>query len=190
MNTMAQASSETKSRVYRGSWRTFLFRFSTFLVQLVLVAVSFGLFWGARSLAESGGVLFGFLQILAGGLFIFATLATIYQFFQAWVRHFGTYIKTSPGGIEYRNWPYYGITCEWISIERIEVQKKYGFNIEVLVPAKVQYVGKGTFFGLSLRKNLGVKEQTYIPLSGFTGWPDGKLAQDIKKYAGHIFEAK
>lgn len=179
-----------KSRVYRTNLRMFFLRFSTFFVMLFLVAISFGMFWGTKILAELDVAIFKILLFLGAGLFIFAVVATLYQFIFSLVRYFGTFIKITSNGIEYQNWPYYGIICAWENLERIEKQKKYGFDIDVLIPNSVQYVGKGTFLGINFRKKLGIKEQTYIPLSGFSGWPNGQLFQALKQTAGHLFETK
>lgn len=187
---MSKSETQTKPRIYRTNWRMFFLRFSMFFIELIMVAITFGVFWGTKFLAEMDVMVFKILPFFSGGLLVFAVVVTLYQFVQSWVRYFGTFIKITSSGIEYQNWPYYGILCTWENIEYLEKQKKYGFDIDVLVPSSVQYVGKGTFFGIEFRKKMGLKEQTYIPLSGFSGWPDGKLSQDLKQNAAYLFETK
>ena len=187
---MPKPEVQVKGKIYRTNWKIFILRFSTFFLLLFLIAISFGMFLGARLLAELDVAIFKLFPYLAAGLFILAVGITLYQFVISLVRFLGTYIKITENAIEYHNFPYYGLYCQWHEISHLETIDKYGFKVDVLIPSSFQYVGKGTFFGIKLRKDLGIKEETFIPLSGFSGWSDGKLAKDVKIYAGHIFEEK
>jgi hypothetical protein len=187
---MSNSKAQDKGRIYRTNWKMFILRFSTFFLQLAIVAITFGMFTGAKLLAELDVAIFKLFPYFGAGLFIFAVIFTVYQFTLSMIRFLGTYIKVTESGIEYHNFPYYGLYCQWHEIDRLEKITKHVFKIDVLFPSSFQHIGNGTFLGIKLRKDLGIKEETFIPLSGFSGWSDGKLAKDIKKYAGHILEDK
>jgi hypothetical protein len=167
-----------------------LLNFSTFFLQLFLVAISFGMFAGTKLLASLDVAIFKLLPYFGAGLLILAVATTAFQFVLAVTRFFGTYIKITEDGIEYQDFPYYGIYCQWHEIVRLEKITKLGITVDALIPSTFQHKGKGTFFGIKLREKLGIKEDTFITLSGFSGWSNGKLAKDIRKYAGHIFTDK
>ena len=184
---MSNSKTQDKGRIYRSNWKMFLLRFGTFFLQLVIVVITFGMFSGAKFLAGLDFPTFKLFPYFGAGLFVFAVIITTYQFALSVIRFWGTYIRVAESGIEYHNFPYYVLYCQWHEIDRLEKITRFGFKVDALIPSSYQHIGKGTFLGIKLRQDLGIKEETFIPLSGFGGWPDGKLAKDIKKYAGHIF---
>jgi len=130
------------------------------------------------------------LPWIVGGILVFGGIVTLKNFVMSLLRYFGTFLKISSEQIEYQNWPYYGIICRWDEIKSLEKRKKYGFTFDVLVPDTFEHLGKGTLLGIKFRKKMGIKEETYIPLNLFSGWPNGKLAREIQKNTQHLFEEK
>lgn len=184
---MSDKKDENNSKVFRSSWWAFLLRFATFFALLIIDTIAYGMFVGAKYLAQIESSFFTFLPFITGGILVFGIIVTIKNFVTSLLRYFGTFIKVSSNQIEYQNWPYYGIVCHWDEIASFEKRRKYGFDFDVLVPDKFELIGKGTLFGIKFRKELGIKEENYIPLNFFTGWPDGKLAEEIKKHAQRLF---
>ena len=178
------------SKVFRSNWWAFLLRFSTFFVLLVVDTIIYGMFLGTKYLAEIEASFFSLLPWIAGGVLVLGGIVTLKNFVMSLLRYFGTFLKISSEQIEYQNWPYYGIICRWDEIKSLEKRKKYGFTFDVLVPDTFEHLGKGTFLGIKFRKKMGIKEETYIPLNLFSGWPNGKLAREIQKNTQHLFEEK
>ena len=68
------------NRVFRSNWWMFLLRFSTFFALLAVTAIAYGLFIGAKYLAEMEVSFFFFLPYIAGGILIFGVFVTLKNF--------------------------------------------------------------------------------------------------------------
>ena len=97
---MSNTETQDNGRIYRTNWKMFVLRFSTFFLQLFLIAITFGMYWGARLLAELDVAIFKLFPYFGAGLFIFAVITTFYQLVLSVIRFLGTYIKITENGIE------------------------------------------------------------------------------------------
>jgi len=92
----------------------------------------------------------------------------------------GSYLKVSPGGLEYRLWPFFGLSCGWEDVCDLRVQRFLGLESSLLCVENARVSGM-------LRWSAGSRHS--ISLAGFKGWPDGALADDMRKHAPHVFGA-
>ncbi|KAA3648810.1 MAG: hypothetical protein DWQ07_01035 [Chloroflexi bacterium] len=100
------------------------------------------------------------------------------------IRYFLTSISLNPEAVEYRNWPYHRRRVKWEDTQKIRGTKALGLanRDEIIVQNAIDLSWQ---FWQRLRKDQSVNDR--IPLSGFSGWPNGKLADDLRKYAPHLF---
>ena len=103
------------------------------------------------------------------------------------MRHLGTYIQVDAEAIEYRNWPFAKARGIWGNVEGLGKIRRYGITWDILRFDEFQVDVIGAKSHKKIRDSLGLSEENYIPLSGFRGWPDGDLYEDIKQYAPQIF---
>ncbi len=94
-----------------------------------------------------------------------------------------SYIQISPDGIEHKYSPYRHIRCKWSDID---ILGKYLFYRDVL------YLNSFEVLGMSLSLKSPFRflhpKQEFIMLTGYNGWPDGQLANDLRQYAPRLFE--
>ncbi len=50
-----------------------------------------------------------------------------------------------------------------------------------------EFDAKGKPIAMKMRKALGLDTQYFIPLDILEGWPQGKLAEQMRHYAPHLF---
>lgn len=134
-----------------------------------------------------------FFQILT--IILLGPFLILFVFFWLWFvswpigRLLFSYLKVSPDGIEYRYWPSYGVRCSWDSVERLGEHRSFGlFRSDVLYLERAEPVGWQ--INVTLRRRLGLKTQYIVPLTGISGWPRGKLAEDLRQYIPHLLEGK
>jgi hypothetical protein len=106
------------------------------------------------------------------------------QVFLSCIASFFSYIKTSPYGLEQKNPIFKHIRCRWSDMDRIG---KYMGFVDVVYLNSCEIVG----LSLSLKSPLRSIQlkQNIIGLRGYTGWPEGDLAADLRKYAPSLFES-
>lgn len=95
---------------------------------------------------------------------------------------FSSRIEISPAGIVQKHSPYKHIRCKWSEVEKIG--KLYLFT-DILVLSSYEVIGLSISFWSPLRflnNNLGS-----ISLTGYEGWPEGQMAEDLKFYAPSLF---
>jgi uncharacterized Tic20 family protein len=130
---------------------------------------------GLDTLAIVFGCLLTPLIILIAIAIIQVTINVIMSFF--------SYVKISPDGIEQKNSPYKHIRCTWSEAEKLG---------KLLLFTEVIYLNSFEVVGMSLSLKLPFRflrsKQSFISLTGYEGWPDGQLANDLKQYAPNIFE--
>lgn len=99
------------------------------------------------------------------------------------VMSFFSYIKISPDGIEQKNSPYKHIRCSWSEVDKLG---------KLFLFTDVIYLNSYEVLGFSLSLKLPFRflqpKQGFISLTGYEGWSDGQLANDLKKYAPILFE--
>jgi uncharacterized Tic20 family protein len=127
------------------------------------------------SLAMAFGCLLTPLIILMGLNIVLVTMSTILSFF--------SYIKISPDDIEQKYAISKHIRCNWADVDKLG--KLFLFT-EVIYLNSYEVVGTS----LSLRSPFRFlrPKQGFISLTGFEGWSDGQLADDLKQYAPKLFE--
>ncbi len=97
---------------------------------------------------------------------------------------FRSYLKISPEGLEYQAWPTYHIRCAWDDVQALG-RRGLPMKADVLLLRQATELGRP--ITMRLRKRLGMDTQYFIPLNTIDGWPNGKLADALKRYAPQLF---
>jgi hypothetical protein len=99
------------------------------------------------------------------------------------IMSFFSYIKISPDGIEQKNSPYKHIRSNWSDVDKLG---KFFLFTDVLYLNSYEVLG----FSLSLKSPFRFlrPKQGFMTLTGYEGWSDGQLANDLKQYAPKLFE--
>lgn len=99
------------------------------------------------------------------------------------VASFFSYLKITPDGIEQKHSPYKHIRCNWSDVDKLG---KFFLFTDVIYLNSYEVLG----FSLSLKSPFRIlrPKQGFISLTGYEGWSDGQLADDIKQYAPKLFE--
>jgi uncharacterized Tic20 family protein len=127
------------------------------------------------SLAMAFGCLLTPLIILMGLNIILVTISTILSFF--------SYIKTSPDGIEQKYALSKHIRCNWADVDK--VGKLFLFTDVIYLNS---YEVVGTSLSLKSPFRFLRPKQGFISLTGFEGWSEGQLADDLRQSAPQLFE--
>jgi uncharacterized Tic20 family protein len=117
------------------------------------------------------------ILILYGFVFIQMVVSNISMFF--------SYIKITPEGIEHKVWPYRHIRSNWVELDRLGkflLHDVIYLKSYTVIGFSLSYVKPFVFFN-----NLF---QNFIILSSYKGWPNGQLADDLKRCAPQLFEYK
>lgn len=179
-----------KTRVYRWKWYTILLNFASllYLVPLLIVTpfiVAFLVF--VATLSYPGKEIKPLvLTIFCVGPFVLFLLLYIAVLVG---RFLLSHLKVSSDGLEYRYWPTYAIRASW---EDVEYLGKY--NSLGIIPYDALYLKTASPFGwqimMAFRRAVGLSTQYLVPLTGFHGWPKGQLADDLREYVPHVFNAE
>ena len=129
---------------------------------------------------------FGVIKIVFSCLLLPIILLLIFNLVQMTlgvIAGFFSCIIISPEGIEQKNSPFKHIRCSWPDVEKIG---KFFLFTDVIYVKSYEVVG----FSLSLKFpfQLLQPKQGFMALSGYEGWADGQLADDLKQYAPKLFE--
>lgn len=146
------------------------------LIAFVLMIISF---FQAEKALDTFAIVFGCILtpiiILLTFNIVQITISAIMSFF--------AYIKISPDGIEQKNSPYKHIRSNWSEVDKLG---KFFLFYDAIYLHSYEVLG----FSLSLKAPFRFfrPKQGFISLTGFEGWPDGQLANDLKQYAPKLFE--
>jgi uncharacterized Tic20 family protein len=146
------------------------------LIAFVLMIVSF---FRAEKGLDTFAIVFGCLLtpliILMAFNIIQVTINVVMSFF--------SYVKISPDGIEQKNSPYKHIRCNWSDVDKLG---KFFLFTDVIYLNSFEVVD----MSLSLKSPFRFlrPKQAFISLTGYEGWSDGQLANDLKQYAPKLFE--
>ena len=146
------------------------------LTAFVLMIISF---FRAEKGLDTFAIVFGCLLtpliILMAFNIIQMTINVVMSFF--------SYVKISPDGIEQKNSPYKHIRCNWSDVDKLG---KFFLFTDVIYLNSFEVVG----MSLSLKSPFRFlrPKQGFISLTGYEGWSDGQLANDLKEYAPKLFE--
>ena len=167
----------------RGILALNIFSLFFFMIVMGIPLIVFVLMIDAFFRAEKGSytfaIVFGCLLtpliILMAFNIIQATINVIMSFF--------SYVKISPDGIEQKNSPYKHIRCNWSDVDKLG---KFFLFTDVIYLNSFEVVG----MSLSLKSPFRFlrPKQGFISLTGYEGWSDGQLANDLKQYAPKLFE--
>lgn len=126
------------------------------------------------SLTMAFGCLLTPIILLLGFNIIQVTVNTVLAFF--------SFIKISPSGIEQKHPIYKHIRANWSDLDRLG---KYFLVTDVIYLNSYEVVGTS----LSLKSPLRFlrPKQGLISLTGFDGWPEGRIANDLRQYAPQLF---
>jgi hypothetical protein len=102
-----------------------------------------------------------------------------------------SHLRTSADGIDFRGWPLHSLRCRWEDAERATYRRFLGISSDELLLRRAERSGPDWAwrFVVWVRRLLGMHGDPAIPLSSFQGWREGAIAQDLRKYAPHVFTA-
>jgi uncharacterized Tic20 family protein len=146
------------------------------LIAFVLMIISF---FRAEKGLDTFAIVFGCLLtpliILMAFNIIQMTINVVMSFF--------SYVKISPDGIEQKNSAYKHIRCNWSDVDKLG---KFFLFTDVIYLNSFEVVD----MSLSLKSPFRFlrPKQGFISLTGYEGWSDGQLANDLKQYAPKLFE--
>jgi hypothetical protein len=122
------------------------------------------------------------IPMAIGLLFVLIALIPLSFLLMDLIGFFTNYLEVSPEGIRYHNWGQFKLQARWEDIERIG---PYGpFKAIAIVPRNAQITEP-----LIWRwRRMLFKNPYPVSLQPFVGWPDGELADSIRKYASHLLE--
>jgi len=116
-----------------------------------------------------------FVVILMSFTFLFVNLTFILDFF--------SFIRITPDGIEQRRSPFRQVKSTWSDVE------KFGkFQLVQDVVFIKSHLRNRKLAEISTPLNLLIPKQSFILLTGYEGWSEGGLKDDLKKYAPWLFE--
>jgi hypothetical protein len=101
-----------------------------------------------------------------------------------------SYLKVSSAGLEVRYWPFYQLRARWEEVDRIDKHRVFGiFPSDALFLKQAAPFGSCSILGreLWLRPRL---DQRLVVLSDFSGWQDGRLAEDLRLYIPDVMESR
>lgn len=97
-----------------------------------------------------------------------------------------SYLLISDEGLEYRLWPLHKIRCSWDDVEQIK-KSSLPFQGDILTLKKAEVSGFHILLDFN-KGNFGVtKTSQVIPLYQIDGWQNGKLENELRKYAPNLF---
>jgi len=112
----------------------------------------------------------------------------IYFLVLMWGSALLSYVVVSADEVEVRMWPYYHVSCHWEYVERIVNRwdtKRVSFKLNEVVTIPENRLT------IYFRPNEGwmkfMLPATDFNPNIFTGYPKGKLAYDLARYAPHLF---
>ena len=89
-----------------------------------------------------------------------------------------SYLKVTSNGLHLHFWPKYTTQVKWEEIDRLgKCRFLFLFPCDALFLKKAEAKTKNATL-----RDWGLAKKCIIPLSDFQGWPDGELAQCLKKY--------
>jgi hypothetical protein len=94
------------------------------------------------------------------------------------------YLKVSPSRMEYWYWPVFGMRGNWDDVDVLVRDRP----LSILAFDHLRFT-RGDFFGWppALRLARTLRLRYTIPLSQFEGWPEGPLANDVRRFAPQLF---
>lgn len=176
----------TNAHIYKPKRETLalhIFSFFFFLIVMGIPLIAFTLMLVSVFRAGKGFDTFaiGFGCILTP--LIILLVLNLLQMTINFIMSFFSYIKITPDGIEQKNSPYKHIRCNWSDVDKLG---KFFLFYDALYLHSYEVLG----FSLSLKSPFRLlrPKQGFISLTGYAGWPEGPLANDLKQYVPKLFE--
>lgn len=119
------------------------------------------------------------------GLPVIVMSVLVVELLIVFIAQFFAYLKVSSTGIEYQMWPFGGVCCRWSNTDRIGKGILKG---DIIYLKNGEGVGASVGLSRIIQKISPIRIPESIPLSGFRGWPQGRLAEDLQRYAPHLFD--
>jgi uncharacterized Tic20 family protein len=126
----------------------------------------------------------GFMGLLAP-IIILMSLLLVKQLV-GFISQFFSYVKVSSVGLEQKFWPYKHIRCNWSDVDKIG---KWWLFYDVVYLNSCEIIGPSISLRVPLRL-FRFPLQNFITLSGYQGWSDGQLAEDIRRFVPRLFETE
>jgi ABC-type multidrug transport system fused ATPase/permease subunit len=172
---------------YRWTWKAAAPDFLMVIFLIPMIALITGLSIYLIRLMLDLEIVVGIIFSLCFGPFIiFFSISFFVLAYLPFGRHHFNYLEISEHGVEYRYWPSYRVRCGWNDIEKLVSHRM------IFITSDVLYLDKAELFSnpaISAFYNISrLSSKKTITLSGFSGWPNGELANDLRKYAPQLFE--
>ena len=103
-----------------------------------------------------------------------------------------SYVVVSPDALDIRLWPLYHGRLRWEDIKLVSESRRWGGSGEMLSLKEAKQLAEGPVT-ISLRKMLrwvSRNEPRFLPLRAIQGHPRGGFADDLRRYAPHLFTAE
>ena len=168
-------------------WSHALNIFSLFLIGMVMGIPLLIMILMLRSIiqtqSEFSALFIGFACLLAPLILLMGF--NIIQMAINAIMSFFSFIKISPEGIEQKHSIYKHIRANWSEVDKLG---KYFLLTDALYLNSYEVLGPS----LSLRTPLRFlrPKQGFLSLTGYQGWPNGQLADDLKQYVPELWEAR
>ena len=97
---------------------------------------------------------------------------------------FLSYLRVSDEGVELLHWPRYRVRARWDEVTRLDKCRAFGkFKFDALY---LRESAQGEARKLADRE-MGEFRKNIISLTDFRGWPEGRLAEDIRRYLPQMY---
>ena len=160
-----------------------------FVVGLVIPVIGSALLVFGLTIAGLGGVglILGLISAAKHGLLAGASVrgaSTIVR--EAVGGGPGSSLRTSSEGLVYRVWPFFTIEGRWEDIDRLVRKQVLGIPSDTLYLKQARSTGflRPGFISGTARARVGASR---ITLGGLDGWPDGDLAEEIRRRRPDLF---
>lgn len=94
-----------------------------------------------------------------------------------------SHLKITHTGLELRDWPFLRYRYTW---DEVSIIHSYSFTRFLSFDYLIIKDPKDPNNEKLKKRVYVIDQRKWIPLSGFRGWPNGRLAQDLQQYIPHI----
>ena len=172
---------------YRWTWKATIPDFLMVIFLIPMIALLTGLFIFLIRLMFDVEVVVGVVFSLCFGPFIIFFFISLFVLaYLPFGRHHYNYLEISEHGLEYRYWPSYRVRCGWNDVEKLVSHQIMFITSDVLYLNNAELFSNAAVSAFYNISRLSSKKT--ITLSGFSGWPNGELASDLRKHAPRLFE--
>lgn len=102
-----------------------------------------------------------------------------------------SYVAVTSEGLEVRRWPVYRIFCRWENVERVGEALTWGYHLLHLRDAqRLDDDALAMVMRRWANRVRRVRPADVLFLRSVRGYPEGDFADDLRRYAPHLFDAE